>query len=202
MPVRAGLDQAAVIRAAAQMADEQGLESLTLGAVAARLGVRPPSLYNHVRGLPGLLDGVALLATEELHAWITRAAVGKAGEDAILAVGRAYRAFAHQHPGLFAASARAPSDDPAWRAAAREVVDTVVAVLVAYHLREEEAIHAVRGLRGLVHGFVAIEAGGGFGIPLDQDASLDFALRLYARGLAVSRRPVESPFSTAPVGTE
>jgi AcrR family transcriptional regulator len=186
MPVRAGLDHATVVRAAADLADEQGLDTVTLGAVAARLGVQPPSLYNHVRGVAGLRDGLALLATRELGTRITRSAVGKSADDAILAVGRAYRAFAHEHPGLFAASARAPSDDPAWQTAARQVVETIIAVLAAYNLSQTDALHAVRVLRGLVHGFVAIEATGGFGIPLDQDASLDYGLRLFARGLAAA----------------
>ena len=61
MPARAGLDSAAVVRAAADLADAKGIDALTLGEVAARLGVRTPSLYNHIAGLDGLRRDLALL---------------------------------------------------------------------------------------------------------------------------------------------
>ena len=36
---------------AAELVDEIGWEQLTLAAIAARFGVRQPSLYKHVAGL-------------------------------------------------------------------------------------------------------------------------------------------------------
>jgi AcrR family transcriptional regulator len=184
MPVKTTLDHAAVVRAAAALADQQGLEAVTLGAVAARLGIRPPSLYNHVAGLPGLRDSLALLGTRRLGDRLARAAIGKSADDAVIAIGHAYRTFAQEHPGLFAAAVRAPRpENAAWVEAARSVVDTVLAVLGAYNLSEDEALHAVRGLRALVHGFSVIESAGGFGLPLDLDVSFDYLLRLFTRGL-------------------
>lgn len=44
-------------------------------------------------------------------------------------------------------------------------------------------IHAVRGLRSIVHGFATLEAGGGFGMPLDRDESFLRLLRAYLAGL-------------------
>jgi AcrR family transcriptional regulator len=184
MPVKATLDSAAVVGAAAELADEQGLEAVTLGALAARLGIRPPSLYNHVAGLPGLRDSLALLAVRRLGDRLARAAIGKSADDAVIAIGHAYRAFALEHPGLFAAAVRAPRlENAAWVEAARSVVETVLAVLGAYQLSQDEALHAVRGLRSLVHGFAVIESAGGFGLPLDLDVSFDYLLRLFTLGL-------------------
>lgn len=45
-----------VVRAAVELLDEGGLPALTLRAVAARLGVRAPTLYWHVRNKRHLLD--------------------------------------------------------------------------------------------------------------------------------------------------
>ena len=45
---RAGLSTAAVVAAAAEIADSEGLDRLTLARIAATAGVRTPSLYNHV----------------------------------------------------------------------------------------------------------------------------------------------------------
>ena len=52
---RRGLDRARVVAAAGDIADAEGLEAVTLARVAQQLGVRSPSLYNHVAGRDGLL---------------------------------------------------------------------------------------------------------------------------------------------------
>jgi AcrR family transcriptional regulator len=72
MARRAGLDKASVVEGAARLVDEEGIEQLSLGRLAERLGVRTPSLYNHVAGLPGLKHELALFCLRELLARLTR----------------------------------------------------------------------------------------------------------------------------------
>src|SRR6478672_1364633 len=183
MGVKVGLDRAAVVQAAADLADAEGLEAVTIARLAARLGIRPPSLYNHVSGQEGLRHELALCGVQELGRRLGRAVMGKSGDTALLAIADAYRAFAHEHPGLYAASQRAPDpDDPAVVAAAGEVLDAVLAVLAGYDLSGDDALHATRALRSLVHGFVSLEAGGGFGLPLDLDESFRRLLALFIVG--------------------
>ncbi len=92
MASRAGLDRAAVVQAAARLADEAGGKEVTLADLAAHLGVRTPSLYNHIAGQEGLRRELALLGTRELATRLSRATIGKAKDDAILAMAHAYRA--------------------------------------------------------------------------------------------------------------
>src|SRR5690349_287128 len=187
MPPKAGLDHAAVVQAAAALADTVGLGQFTLADLAARLGVRTPSLYNHVAGLPGLRRDLALLGTRELAARLGRAAIGKSGDAAIQALCQAYRAFVNEHPGLYAATVRSAlltdQPDPEMNAAQKDAVDVVLMVLAAYQLSGQDAIHAVRGLRSMVHGFATLEASGGFGIPLDLDTSFQRLIQGYIAGL-------------------
>ena len=191
---RAGLDRAAVVRAAAAVADETGIEGLTLARVAARLNVRAPSLYNHVRGLDGLRRDLATFGATELAARLARAAVGKAGDAAVAALAAAYRAFAHERPGCYDALQRPPDpDDEQAVRAANEVVTIVVDVLGAYDLRGDDALHAVRGFRSLLHGFVALEAAGGFGLPLDLDESFRRLVATFLAGLRATRATTATP---------
>ena len=96
----------------------------------------------------------------------------------------AYRAYARRHPGRYAATQRAPSEgDEEMRAAAKGAVDVVLAILRGYGLEGDDAIHAARAVRSALHGFVALEAGGGFGIPVDLDESYARMVRALARGL-------------------
>lgn len=178
---RAGLDAAAVVSAAAELADADGLGAVTLARVAQGLGVRPPSLYAHVGGLDDLRVRIGAVGARELAAALGRAAAGRAGRDALEAVAHAYRAYAHEHPGRYAALQRAP--DPAGSQDARAVVDVVVAVLRGYGIEGEDAIHAVRSIRAALHGFVALEADGGFGIPLSVDESFERLVNVLDAGL-------------------
>ena len=181
---RAGLSTAAVVAAAAEIADAEGLDRLTLARVAAAAGVRTPSLYNHVESLDDVRRRVALLALRDLADALRDAAVGRAGDDALTAMADAYRAYARRHPGRYAATQRAPAEgDEEMRAAAKGAVDVVLAILRGYGLEGDDAIHAARAVRSALHGFVALETGGGFGIPVDLDESYARMVRALARGL-------------------
>ncbi|MDQ6784925.1 MAG: WHG domain-containing protein [Actinomycetota bacterium] len=169
---RAGLSTDVVVAEAARVADEVGFDRLTLAAVAERLGVRLPSLYKHIAGLDELRRRLAVLAVSGLGDAITTAAVGRAGTDALLAVADAYRVWAQAHPGLYQASLRAPDPLDADHMAASDAALAVVrAVLAGYGLRDDDVIDATRALRSALHGFVSLEAAGGFGLPRDVDRS-------------------------------
>lgn len=196
---RVGLSTAVVVAAAATVADQVGYDRLTLAAVARRFGVALPSLYKHVRGLDGLRAELAVLATQELGEAMAKATVGKARGDALRGVARAYRGYALEHPGRYAATVRAtaPDDDKALErmAAADQALVVVAAVLEGYGLSGEELVDAARTLRSALHGFTSLESAGGFGLPRDVDRSfeamvdgLDAAL-LSWRSPAQGRRP-------------
>jgi AcrR family transcriptional regulator len=181
---RAGLSAAAVVRAAADLADDDGLEALTLARIAASVGVRTPSLYNHVGGLDDVRRRIALVGLRELGDALRDAAVGRAGDDALTAMAHAYRTYARAHPGRYAATQRAPATaDADLTDAARGAVDVLLAILRGYGLEGDDAIHAARGVRSALHGFVALETGGGFGIPVDLDESFDRMIAALARGV-------------------
>jgi AcrR family transcriptional regulator len=165
---RAGLDLNHVLSAAAEIADDQGMEALSLATLAQKLGVRSPSLYNHVKGLPGLRNRMVIYGYHLLKEAMIRAAIGKSKDDAVRSIAEAYRDFVKRRPGVYEATQRyADLKDPVVQKAAGEVVEVVIQVLEAYGLKGDAAIHIVRGFRSLVHGFASIEQQGGFGIKLD-----------------------------------
>lgn len=184
MAHRAGLDDAIILRAAGEIADAEGFDQLSLARLAERLNVRSPSLYKHVAGLDDVRRGLALLGARTLAERFARAAIGKSGADGVRAVSLAYRAFAREHPGLYAAIQRAPAQgDTALIAASEEIIDILRAVLAPWRLDETRLIHAIRMIRSLTHGFVSLEAAGGFGIPVDLEQSYDYAITVFIEGL-------------------
>ena len=185
MSHRVGLDKATVVEEAAKLVDEEGIEQLTLGRLAERLGVRTPSLYNHVAGLQGLKRVLALYCLRDLLDRILRTTIGKSHAEAIFALANAYRAYAREAPGRYALTQQAPApSDQQLQTTAQELVDVVRAVLAPYRLSEEVAIHAIRGLRSIVHGFISLEVAGGFAMPVDLEASFHWLINLFIAGLS------------------
>ena len=184
MAARQGLDRQSVVKTAAELADEVGLEQVTLASLAGRLNVKTPSLYNHIQGLPGLRRELALHGIERLNEALTQGVLGKSGDDAVLAVGTAYVAFVRQHPGLYEATLGAPDmSDPDIQKVSSTVVNTVLRVLEVYRLEPEEALHTVRSIRSMVHGFASLEGKNGFRMELERDVTLHHMLTTYLRGL-------------------
>jgi AcrR family transcriptional regulator len=171
---RAGLTTLRVVQEAEDVADDCGLENLTLSAVAPRLGVRVPSLYKHVASMDALRRLLEIRAKAEIGDVLARATAGKAGIDALVGLSRAYRAWAKEHPGRYAAVLRAhDSDDIEQRDVTRAGLEIIFAALSSYGLKGDAEINAVRMLRANLHGFVALELAGGFGFPNDVDHSFD-----------------------------
>lgn len=194
MSPRAGLTRAAVVEAAAALADEEGSEELSLARLAERLDVRKPSLYNHIAGIGGLRRELTLMGLRELGRSLSRAAVGRAGDEGLFALAEAYRTFVKERPGLYKATVKSyrlsDPDDPELRAAEKEALETVLAVLASRGIRGEEAIHAARGLRSVAHGFASLEEAGGFGMSLDPDESFYKLVRAFVDGLRSGEREV------------
>jgi len=177
------------VELAAELADQTptGFDDLTLAAVAARAGVAVPSLYKHVGSLADLQRAVALVGVRELARRSVAAIAGRSGAEAVRSLAHAVRALARERPGLYLASQRAPAlaraEDVELLAASAEAVDAVEAALRPFALDPDARVDAVRAVRAAVHGFVALEAGGGFGMPRGTDASFDALVGILVDGL-------------------
>ncbi|HEY3425346.1 MAG TPA: WHG domain-containing protein [Negativicutes bacterium] len=185
--MRMKLNNQIVIESAAKIADTEGLDNVTLTAIAEVLGIRKPSLYNHVKGLPDLRRGLAIFGSNQLKARLTGAAVGKAKQDAIRAIAAAYRTFAHERPGLYQAivASGAYWEDQKGKVATKELMEVLYMVIRPYNLHDSDLIHAVRGLRSVMHGFVALEASGWFNQPVSRDESYAQLVDTFIRGIEV-----------------
>lgn len=170
---RAALNSQVVIEAAAALLDEQPVEGLSIASLAQRLGVKPPSLYKHVEGMPGLRRGIMLRAKADLAGVLGRAAVGQARADAVRGISRAYRDWAKAHPGQYPLTMHAAMPNDAEDVeVSTALVQVLYATVSGYRIEgEDELIDAIRYLRSALHGFVDLETSGAFRLPRDLDRS-------------------------------
>ena len=91
----------AVIQAASNIADADGLSKVSLKVVAEKLNIRTPSLYNHIASLDDLLREVAHNGMKTMNDQMTQAAIGNSGDIAIKSISIAYLKYIMDHPGIY-----------------------------------------------------------------------------------------------------
>lgn len=192
MSPRSNLTKEVVVQAAADLLNSDGLDALSLNRLAEKLDIRTPSLYNHVDGLPGLLRELSILNARNLAERLSDAAIGHSGPELVMSVMQAYRSYIKEFTGLYLSTLRVSGMqeevDPDLQREEARSLKVAMAVMASFGLQGEDALHAVRGLRSLVHGFATLEAYGGFGMPLDLDESFSRLVNLFVAGLQKQER--------------
>lgn len=174
------IDRAAVLDAALAVADEGGIDAVTMAAVGRRLGVSAMALYRHVEDKADLLDGLV----ERLLDEVPLPEPGPDPVERLAALGAGIRATALRHPHVFPLLLARP----AATAEARRRRDLVVALLEEIGVPAAEAPALERLISTMVLGFATSEATGRFAhhppavIDADWEALQELVL------LAVSRR--------------
>jgi AcrR family transcriptional regulator len=153
-----------LVDAAAELLRERGdARGLSVRAVTARAGVSPSALYLHFAGVEDLLAAVLDRSFAELRRYLLAAEAAHEGDpDAqLVAMGRAYLAFALERPGHYATifgprrDERAGGIDPALGDAAFE--DLVRAVGRCMHPGDPREAHAVAASVWVeMHGMVTL----------------------------------------------
>lgn len=187
MSPRSNLTKEIVVQAAVDLLNSEGLDALSLNRLAERLDIRTPSLYNHVDGLPGLMHELSILNARNLANRLSDAAIGQSGPGLVMSVMQAYRSYIKEFPGLYLSTLRVSGmqeeADPELEQEEARSLKVALAVMASFGLQGEDALHAVRALRSLVHGFTTLEVYGGFGMPLDLNESFARLVNLFIAGL-------------------
>jgi AcrR family transcriptional regulator len=182
--VKQKITRQSILRVSRDIVNREGYDALTLARVANVLKIKTPSLYNHLSGLDDLRKELALDALRKLNKRVTQSAVGRSGDEALKAIGFAFIHFMKENPGLYGATLIALDlQDPDIERESSAIVSIILKVLEPYHFGKEKAIHLVRGLRALAHGFSTLEHQGGFQIKVPLEDSISIAFDTFIKGM-------------------
>ena len=152
MPRPARISRETIAAAALAIADRDGLEAVSMRAVAAALGVGTMSLYNHVRNKADL-ERVLLNAAA---APVGKAEQGGPWETRVKSALRAIRTALERHPGVVPLLLKRPTTSEA----ALRPIEALLAALHDGGFRGAALVRAYHVLFGFLTGFVLTDLTG------------------------------------------
>ena len=189
----------AMVEAALNLIAERGPNGFTFAEVARMVGVSGAAPYRHFRDRNALMEEVALIgfqrfAADLLRAWDDAKPTPLAG---LLAIGRAYLAFARREPAFYAAmfGCDAPPDMPPELTAASDRAFTVLRTAAETVLRAHTgpnrppALMVALHVWSLSHGIASLFVGGPNGarkkLPMTPEDLLEAGVLIYLQSLGV-----------------
>lgn len=187
---RAGLDKIVLVEQAAQLANQMGLEHVTMKTLSDSVGVQPPSLYNHIKGLDDLQHELMLYGWRHMEERMLEAAVGVSGYAAWEAICRAFYQYATENPGVFSAMLwynKYQNDE------ARSVTDRLFLICskitASLNISEENCNHLLRTFRAFLEGFSLLVNNHAFGYALPVEDSFNLSLKILIAGMKELEEP-------------
>ncbi len=180
MPAPDKTSLGAIVHAARQLVESDGLPGLTMQSVAQRVGVRAPSLYKRVGNRDELIRLVAEAALSDLSDAL------RAAPD-LYRLAEAFRSFGHLHPAAFQLIMAPGAGVPVASLAATAAVTQPVIDATRALCGEARGLDAARTLTAWATGFIIMENNGGFRLDGDVEEAWRFGLERILEAIARSR---------------
>jgi len=159
---RQPVSRTTILDAALRLADERGLEAVSMRAVADRVGVTPMALYPHIGSKDALLDGlVDRMLAEYLPEESTLPALP--WRERLRSIGRGVRDLSRRHPAAFTLLFQRP----AVTGDAVRMVDLIYRMLLDAGVPDDQVPRLERLLTTFCMGFALSEVSGRFGDDCD-----------------------------------
>jgi len=166
-PDRTSLD--AIVTAARDLLEDEGLAALTMNAVAQRVGVRAPSLYKRVDSRDRLIQLVAETTLLDLGSRLDET------QD-VRTIAATFRAFGHERPAAFQLTLAPAPGTPVADDRYRDAVTRDILRAADGLAGPDDALEAARLVVAWATGFITMELNGGFQLGGDVDAAWEFGI--------------------------
>lgn len=181
---RAGLDRDIIVERAAQMANEIGLNNITLKVIAKEFGVQTPSLYNHIKSLDDLKKSIMLYGWKQMEHQMLQAVCGISGYDALREICYTFYDYATANPGIFNAMLWYNKfEDEETKEATGDLFIAIFKVMESMNISHEKANHLIRTFRSFLEGFSLLVNNGAFGNPISIKESFDLSVDVLLAGV-------------------
>ena len=176
-PDRTSLD--AIVLAARDLLEADGLAGLTMNAVANRVGVRAPSLYKRVQGREQLIQLVGEATMVEIATRLN-------GSTTAAQVANGFRKFGHERPVAFQLVMTPAPGVPSIRVEFAVLATEAILRVTRELAGEEHALEAARTLTAWTAGFVSMELSGSFKLGGNTQSAWKFGLKAITAAISTA----------------
>ncbi len=173
-----------IIETSAHIANEIGLDNLSLKIIAEELNIKPPSLYNHISGLDNIKEKLMIYGWKQIENKMIDSAVGVAGYEALKNMCYAFYDYATNNKGVFAAMLWYNKyETQENNNSTVRLFELLFKVMKALDISEDNINHSIRTLRGFLEGFSLLVNNNAFGNPISIKESFDLSLEIIMNGI-------------------
>lgn len=173
-----------IIETSANIANEIGLDNLSLKIIAEKLNIKSPSLYNHISSLDEVKQRLMIYGWEQMEEKILESAVGVTGYNALKNMCKAFYDYTTNNKGVFTAMLwynKYASDR--LETATNRLFKVIFKVMQPLNITDENINHIIRTLRSFLEGFSLLVNNNAFGNPVSIEESFDLSLEIIMNGI-------------------
>jgi AcrR family transcriptional regulator len=186
---RIGLTHEKVIENAANLANKKGLSYVTISSLAEFLGVKKPSLYNHIKSQEDIYEGIMIYGWKNGVQPIAENLHENNPQKALKKYARAFYKYALDNPGIFEAMLWYNKyKSPELIEASEKIYDFFFAQTDKMNIDRESANHLLRTFRAFLEGFLLLVIHNSFGNPISIEESFELSLDVLISGMKKIRR--------------
>ena len=186
---RTGLSKEEIIKKAAELANERGLSYLSVTTLADYLGIKKPSLYNHMKTIEDMHRSLMIYGWRMVSEDIVKG-INSLDEKANLAeYGRKFYKFSIDNPGVFEAMLW-------YNKYADDMLLSATEGLYVFFFKQTDGLginreianHLLRTYRAFLEGFIMLQIHNAFGNPIPMDESFEISMNVLLAGMEKYRR--------------
>ena len=178
------INEELILKTSASIANEVGLDNLSLKELAKELNIKSPSLYNYITSLEELKKKLMVYGWREMSEKIVMSAVGVTGYDALKNMCNEFYKYATNNKGVFSAMLWYNKfESPELDNATSKLFDIIFKILKPMNISIENINHIIRTLRSFLEGFSLLVNNNAFGSPVSVKESFDLSLEIIINGI-------------------
>ena len=178
------INEKLILETSADIANDIGLENLSLKEIAYRLNIKSPSLYNHFEGLEKIKESLMLYGWNQIEEKIIDSAVGVSGYEALRNMCYAFYDYGIANKGVFSAMLWYNKyENKEFETTTSRLFNIIFKVMRPLNISDENINHIIRTLRSFLEGFVLLVNNNAFGNPVEIKKSFDLSLEIIINGI-------------------
>lgn len=181
---RTGLSKEEIIEKAAELANERGLSYLSVTTLADYLGIKKPSLYNHMKTIEDMHRSLMIYGWRTVSEEVVKGIDFSDEKSNLTEYGRRFYRFAVDNPGVFEAMLwyNKYSDD---------TLLSATEGLYTFFFKQTDGLgidrvvanHLLRTYRAFLEGFIMLKIHNSFGNPISMDESFEISMNVLISGI-------------------